>query len=327
MTQRKSDIREKLISVVIPFLNEEANLKILYERLIKALNGFGYEIIFINDGSKDSSREIVERLAKKDMQVKLINLSKNFGHQVAVSCGLDFTSGDAVVIIDADLQDPPELIPEMIKKWQEGFDVVYAKRKERDGETVIKKLSAKVFYRLLNIFSGTKIPVDTGDFRLISKRVVLNLRRTREYRRFLRGIVSWIGFPQTGIEFVREKRHGGKSHYSPFAMIKLAVDAILSFSIYPLRIASFLGIFTVVFSVSFAVFAFYRNAIGETVRGWSSTVFIILFLGSIQLIAIGIIGEYLGRIYEEVKKRPLYIIDSVSGFDDAAEIMQGKVKV
>lgn len=327
MTQKKSDIREKLISVIVPFLNEEANLKILYKRLIKTLSGFGYEIIFINDGSSDSSQDIVEDIIKKDSQVKLINFSKNFGHQVAVSCGLDFASGDAVVIIDADLQDPPELIPEMIKKWQEGFDVVYAKRKYRDGETIFKKLSAKIFYRLLNMLSGTKIPVDTGDFRLISKRVVLNLRRTKEYRRFLRGIVSWIGFPQTGVEFVREKRHGGKSHYTPIAMIKLAIDATLSFSIVPLRLASFMGVFTVIFAVSFAAFAFYRNTIGETVRGWSSTVFIILFLGSIQLIAIGIIGEYLGRIYEEVKKRPLYIIDSVSGFDDADEVIQGKVKV
>lgn len=327
MVQKKSDLKGKLISVVIPFLNEEANLGLLYQRLVKVLGSLDYEVIFVNDGSADSSRKIIEAINEKNPRVKLINLSKNFGHQVAVSCGLDFTSGDAVVIIDADLQDPPELIPEMIKKWREGFDVVYAKRKEREGETALKKLSAKIFYRLLNMLTGTKIPVDTGDFRLISKRVVLNLRRTREYRRFLRGIVSWIGFPQTGVEFVREKRHGGKSHYTPIAMIKLAIDATLSFSIVPLRLASFMGVFTVIFAVSFAAFAFYRNAIGETVRGWSSTVFIILFLGSIQLIAIGIIGEYLGRIYEEVKKRPLYIIDSVSGFDDANEVMQGEVKV
>ncbi len=320
MLKKTNFSKEELISVVVPVLNESGNLSILYERVTKSLRHFKYEIIFINDGSNDDTIEAIKSLASKDSSVRLINLSRNFGHQLAVSCGLDFADGDAVVIMDADLQDPPELIVKMIKKWKEGYDVVYAVRKERMGETFLKKVTAKIFYRALNLFSGTTIPIDTGDFRLVSRRVVLNLRKTREYRRFLRGIISWIGFSQIGIEFERDKRFAGKSHYSIIAMIKLAFDAILSFSIFPLRLASVLGVLTVIFSIFFAIFAYYKNSVGETIRGWSSTVFLILFLGSIQLIAIGIIGEYLGRIYEEVKKRPLYIIDSTLGFENFKEI-------
>lgn len=319
MLKKTNNHNEELISLVVPVLNESRNIPVLYERVKKSLRPFKYELIFVNDGSDDSTIEIVKTLASKDTSIKLINLSRNFGHQLAVSCGLDFAEGDAVVIMDADLQDPPELIVKMIKKWKEGYDVVYAVRKERRGEAFLKRITAKIFYRLLNLFSGTTIPVDTGDFRLISRRVVLNLRKTREYRRFLRGIISWVGFSQIGIEFERDKRYAGKSHYSVIAMIKLAFDAILSFSIFPLRLASVLGVLTVIFSVFFAIFAYYKNAAGQTIRGWSSTVFLILFLGSIQLVAIGIIGEYLGRIYEEVKRRPLYIIDSTVGFENFKE--------
>ena len=307
----KDNSEGKLISLIIPVLNEEKNLTILYERVRKNLKGFKYEIIFVNDGSYDQSQKVIEKIISGDKSVKLINLSRNFGHQIAISCGIDYVQGDAAVIIDADLQDPPEIIPAMLKKWQEGFDVVYAVRKAREGESILKKLTASIFYRLMRILSGTKIPLDTGDFRLISKKVILVLRKTREYQRFMRGLVSWVGFSQCGIEFTRDKRFSGKTKYPLFSMIKFAIDGILSFSLMPLRIVSIMGIVTVAILLILLIYSLYRTITGQTVPGWASTTVIILFLGSIQLISIGIIGEYLGRVYEEVKRRPLYIIDSI----------------
>jgi len=304
-------MQDNLISIIIPVLNEEKNISILYERIRKNLKGFKYEIIFVNDGSNDYSQKAIEKLINNDKNIKLINLSRNFGHQIAISCGIDYAQGDAAIIIDADLQDPPEIIPQMIKKWQEGFDVVYAVRKAREGESVLKKLTASIFYRLMRILSGTKIPLDTGDFRLISKKVILVLRRTREYQRFMRGLISWVGFSQVGIEFTRGKRFSGKTKYPLFSMIKFALDGVLSFSLMPLRIVSIMGIVTVAILLLLIFYSLYRTITGQTVPGWASTTVIILFLGSIQLISIGIIGEYLGRVYEEVKRRPLYIIDSV----------------
>ena len=307
----KDNSEGKLISLIIPVLNEEKNLTILYERVRKNLKGFKYEIIFVNDGSYDQSQKVIEKIISGDKSVKLINLSRNFGHQIAISCGIDYVQGDAAVIIDADLQDPPEIIPAMLKKWQGGFDVVYAVRKAREGESILKKLTASIFYRLMRILSGTKIPLDTGDFRLISKKVILVLRKTREYQRFMRGLVSWVGFSQCGIEFTRDKRFSGKTKYPLFSMIKFAIDGILSFSLMPLRIVSIMGIVTVAILLILLIYSLYRTITGQTVPGWASTTVIILFLGSIQLISIGIIGEYLGRVYEEVKRRPLYIIDSI----------------
>ena len=308
-----------MISIIIPVLNEEKNLPILYERLKENLKDFGYEIIFVNDGSYDHSQKVIEKIISRDKNVKLINLSRNFGHQIAISCGIDHAQGDAAIIIDADLQDPPEVIPAMLKKWQEGFDVVYAVRKVREGESILKKITAFIFYRLMRILSGTKIPLDTGDFRLISKKVILVLRRTREYQRFMRGLISWVGFSQCGIEFMRSKRFSGKTKYPLFSMLKFALDGILSFSLLPLRIVSIMGIITVAILFLLILYSLYRTITGQTVPGWASTTVIILFLGSIQLISIGIIGEYLGRVYEEVKRRPLYIIDSVLGFGDSQE--------
>src|SRR3989338_3018371 len=306
--------KNALISVIVPVLNEENNILVLYQGIKKNLKNFKYDIIFVNDGSYDRSQETIEKIIDTDRNVKLINLSRNFGHQIAISCGIDYAQGDAAVIMDADLQDPPEIIPLMIKKWQEGFDVVYAIRKVREGESILKKLTASIFYRLMRVLSGTKIPLDTGDFRLISKKVILVLRRTREYQRFMRGLVSWVGFSQSGIEFTRGKRLSGKTKYPLFSMIKFALDGILSFSILPLRIVYMMGIVTVAILLLLIFYSLYRTIIGQTVPGWASTTVIILFLGSIQLISIGIIGEYLGRVYEEVKRRPLYIIDSVIGF-------------
>lgn len=304
----------KLVSLIIPVFNEEGNILALYRELKKNLKNVPCEIIFINDGSMDKSQKVIEELRKKDDSIRLINLSRNFGHQVAITCGIDFAKGDAAIIMDADLQDPPNLIPKMIEKWQQGFDVVYGIRRERKGENFIKISTAIVFYKLINILSGTKIPQNVGDFRLISKKVIDILKTTREYQRFLRGMISWVGFNQTGIEFERQERHAGKSKYSTLSMLKLAADALLSFSFFPLRVASFLGIMTATGAIVFIFYTLYVTAGGQTVKGWSSTIVIILFLGSIQLIATGIIGEYLGRIYEEVKKRPLYIIGSTAGF-------------
>lgn len=303
----------KTISIIIPVLNEEENLKYLYERILKNTIGYKYEIIFINDGSTDKSERIIHNFRKKDKNVKLINLSRNFGHQIAISCGIDYCQGDDAIIMDADLQDPPDLIPKMINKREEGYDIVYGKRMSRTGENFLKIVSAEIFYKIIYLLSGKKIPQNVGDFRLISRKVINVLKETREYQRFVRGIISWTGYSQVAIEFERDKRHFGKSKYTLLAMIKLALDAILSFSFFPLRIASYLGILTIFVAVLLILYTLFVTAQGTTVKGWSSTVVIILFLGSIQLLAIGIIGEYLGRIYEEVKRRPLYLIDKTYG--------------
>lgn len=285
----------------------------IYKKVREQLKNHGYEFIFVNDGSVDNTQKVVEKISSRDKNVKLINLSKNFGHQIAITCGLDYTIGDAIIIMDADMQDPPQLIPKMISFWEKGYDVVYGVRVSRNSDGLIKKTTAVIFYKIFAKFSGTQIPANVGDFRLISKSVVLTLRQTREYQRFLRGIISWVGFKQIGLEYKRPKRYAGASKYTNGKMIKLALDAILSFSFFPLRIASLLGLATAIGAIVFIFYALYVQSIGQTVRGWSSTIVLILFLGSIQLVAIGIIGEYMGRIYEEVKKRPLYIIKSTKG--------------
>lgn len=308
-------MNNKVISIIVPVLNEEENLQSLYDRIVKNITGYKYELIFVNDGSTDTSEVTILNFRKFDHNVKLINLSRNFGHQIAISCGIDFSQGDAAIILDADLQDPPEIIPKMIKKWQEGYDIVYGKRISRTGENYIKIITANLFYKLIYLLSGKKIPQNVGDFRLISKRVVNVLKETREYQRFVRGIISWTGYRQTGVEFKREKRYLGKSKYTIISMIKLAFDALFSFSFFPLRIASYLGILTALGAAILIFYTLFVTAQGATVKGWSSTILTILFLGSIQLIAIGIIGEYLGRIYEEVKKRPLYLIDKSFGIN------------
>jgi len=305
--------RLPFISLVIPVLNEEVNIPILYKGLKRYLVKYQYEIIFINDGSTDESTKKIKQLHSKDSRVKLINLSKNFGHQMAITCGLDFVRGEVAIVMDADLQDPPELIPAMLAKWRMGYDVVYGIRTQRFGESFFKKSTADIFYKTLNFLSPTKVPPNAGDFRLLSKRVVMELRHAREYQRFLRGIVSWMGFRQIGIPYRRQGRFAGKSKYNSFAMFKLGLNALFSFSLFPLRIASLVGIMTAAGAAFYVIYALIVTLQGITVRGWSSLVVLILFLGSIQLVSLGIIGEYLGRIYEEIKKRPLYIIDSTLG--------------
>lgn len=303
------------LSVIIPIYNEEANISALYDRLCGVLDPMGlrYEFIFVNDGSKDRSLELIRNLAARDPRVRYADFSRNFGHQIAVTAGLDLTVGEAVVIIDADLQDPPELIPELYAKLQQGFEVVYAKRRSRQGESAAKKLTAKLFYRLLASITNISIPVDTGDFRIISRKVVDALRRMPEQNKFIRGQISWIGYRQTYIEYDRAERAGGETGYTYRKMIRLALDGITGFSDAPLKAATVSGF--VVSAVAFLVMLYTlysRFVSGDYQPGWASLMISILFLGGVQLIAVGIIGEYIARLSANVRQRPLYIISDTN---------------
>jgi dolichol-phosphate mannosyltransferase len=299
------------LSIIIPIYNEEGNINLLYERLKKVADGLqvSYEMIFVNDGSRDNSILLIKQLAQKDSSVKYINCARNFGHQVAVTAGLDNTKGNAVAIIDADLQDPPELIAEMYKKMQEGFEVVYAKRRNRSGESLLKKWTAKWFYRMLKKITSINIPVDTGDFRIMDKKIVEVLRQMPEQNKFLRGQISWIGFNQTFVEYDRQQRNAGETGYTYRKMLRFALDGITAFSTTPLKFATTLG-----FVVSFAAFivslyALYAKFIKhDVVAGWTSLMLVVLFLGGVQLICIGIIGEYISRMSTDIKSRPLYVV-------------------
>lgn len=306
------------LSVVVPIYNEEPIIRELHRRLTAVLGLVegGYEIVYVNDGSRDRSFELLTEVADTDRQVRVINLSRNFGHQIAITAGLDYAAGDAVVIIDADLQDPPELIHEMVAKWREGYDVVYAVRKSRDGETPFKKFTASFFYRLLSRITNVNIPVDTGDFRLMSRPAVDALNRVREKNRFVRGLVSWVGFRQTGILFERQERFAGETKYPLRKMLKFALDGITSFSFLPLQLATYSGFFVSGCSFLAMIVILLRKLLnpGYGVNGWASLMVVILFLGGIQLITIGIIGEYIGRIYDEVKQRPLYFTRELLGY-------------
>ena len=301
-------------SIVIPVLNEEKVLNELYKRLTKVMTDIGesYEIIFINDGSTDNSLKIMKQLQTHDKRIKIIDFSRNFGHQIAITAGIDFTSGDAVITIDADLQDPPEVIPDLIKKWKEGYEVIYGIREKRKGENFFKKITALIFYRLINKMTMINMPPDSGDFRLIDKKVVNNLKNIRENNRYVRGLTYWIGFKQIGVPYERDKRFAGKSKYPIKKLFKLAYDAIFSFSNFPLKIATYFG-----FIVSFLSFLYLIYALiiklftNSVIHGWTSLMISILFLGGVQLICLGIIGEYIARINDEVKKRPLYIIKEI----------------
>ncbi|GAA4040670.1 glycosyltransferase family 2 protein [Hymenobacter glaciei] len=299
------------LSVVIPIYNEEASLPSLYARLTSVVQGMQlpYELVFVNDGSMDRSFALLLDLAAADEHVRYIDLSRNFGHQIAVSAGLDAVSGSAVVIIDADLQDPPELIPELYQKMQEGYEVVYAKRRSRQGENAAKKLTARLFYRLLTRITHISIPVDTGDFRIISRKVVDGLKRMPEQNKFLRGQVSWIGYRQTFVEYDRAERAGGETGYTYRKMIRLALDGITAFSDAPLKAAT-LGGFAVS-GIAFLVmlYTLYSKYITHDYEpGWPSLMISILFLGGVQLISVGIIGEYIARLSVNVRNRPLYMV-------------------
>lgn len=299
------------ISIVIAVCNEEENINELYNRLTSIMEHMEktYEILFVNDGSTDMSFNKILDLRAVDNRVKLIDLSRNFGHQIAITAGLDHAQGNAVVVMDADLQDPPELIQDLYHKYKEGYDVVYAVRKQRKGETFLKKGTARIFYRVLQRITRTKLPLDTGDFRLMSKDVVETLGQIREYHRFVRGLTSWIGFEQIGVEYIRDERFAGKTKYSFIKMVKFALDGITSFSYLPLQLASYLGFASALFAFFVGLWAIYAKLFAyKTVPGWTSLMVVVLFLGGVQLFTLGIIGEYLGRINDEVKRRPLYVI-------------------
>lgn len=303
------------ISIVAPCYNEAKGLQEFVMRTNEVLKKLktSYELIIVNDGSRDESLMVAVKLSKEFPNLKVVNLSRNFGHQVAVTAGMDMAIGKAVVLIDADLQDPPETISTMIEKWREGFDVVYAQRRTREGETFFKLQTAKFFYRLLSRISKVNIPVDTGDFRLMDRKVVDALRQLRESHRFIRGLVSWTGFTQTPVLYDRKPRFAGETHYPLRKMILFSLDAITSFSVLPLRLLTFLGISIVLCAVLFSLYVLVVKIIdpGYFLAGFPTIVLLILFFGGIQLLSLGIIGEYVGRIYEEIKRRPLYFVDSV----------------
>jgi len=300
--------------------NEEAVIPETYRRLTGVMEGFGepYELLFINDGSRDRTGEILRELCKSDRRVKLIDFARNFGHQIAITAGMDYAAGECMVIIDGDLQDPPELIPDMIKLWRQGYEVVYGKRLSREGETFFKKFTAKCFYRILRRMTDVDIPVDTGDFRLIDRKVSEALKQLPERNRYVRGLMSWVGYKQVAIEFQRSERFAGETKYPLKKMIKLAMDGIMSFSYKPLKIATYVG--SIISFVSF----FYLIAVlvqrifwPESVQsGWASLIAVSLFFNGIILLILGIIGEYIGRIYDEAKGRPLYIISRLDNMED-----------
>ena len=305
---------KKLISVVIPMYFEEAVAEECYQRLTKVMveleRDYQYELVFVNDGSTDRTLEILTKIAAKDQHVRVLSFSRNFGHQIAVTAGVDRARGAAVVIIDADLQDPPELILEMIKLWQQGYEVVYAKRKKREGETWFKLITAKYFYRILAKLTEVNIPTDTGDFRLLDRKVVEVLKQMPERNRFLRGMVSWVGFKQIPLEYERKERFAGETKYPLKKMLKFAFDGIYSFSTKPVKYFQTLGVFLVLVAVvDFLGMLLGQLVAGNAFNGWSVVILLLIFFSGVQLIALGVMGEYLTRIYEESKDRPLYIID------------------
>jgi polyisoprenyl-phosphate glycosyltransferase len=309
------------VSVVVPVYNEQAVVFESYTRLKAVLDGLNesYELIFVNDGSSDATPVIVRRICETDPNARFIDFARNFGHQTAITAGMDFASGDAVVVIDADLQDPPEVIPAMIARWREGYDVVYGKRAERKGETLFKRLTSAAFYRVLRKLTDVDVPVDTGDFRLIDRKVCDALKQVKERNRYVRGIVSWLGFRQTGVEFVREKRFAGETKYPLKKMLRFAFDAITSFSYKPLKLSSYVGVTVSLGSFAYLLVVLYLKLFTTTtVTGWASTMAVTLFFNGVVLMMLGIIGEYIGRIYDEAKGRPLYVVRETMNFVEKA---------
>ncbi|HEY5117960.1 MAG TPA: glycosyltransferase family 2 protein [Anaerolineales bacterium] len=297
-------------SIVVPVFNEADNLSELHRRLAEVMNSLDetWEVIFINDGSTDESSNFLSALRKKDNHVRVVEFVRNFGHQIAATAGMDTAEGEAVVIIDADLQDPPEVIPELIARWKQGYEVVYAVRSEREGETWLKEFTAKLFYRLIYRITDVKIPLDTGDFRLLDQKVVAVLRNMRERHRFLRGMAAWVGFRQIGVSYRRHARFAGKTKYPLGKMIRLALNAVTSFSFFPLQMAAYLGFICAgIAAIAIPVVIVMRLTGSGAFFGQATTLISVLFLGGVQLICVGILGEYIGRIYDEVKGRPLYI--------------------
>lgn len=315
---------KKTISIVVPCYNEEEVIGETLNRLKKLCDGhpqYNFEIICVDDGSKDKTFELLCAAAKLEPRLRVVKFARNFGHQIAVTAGIDATMGDAVVLIDADLQDPPEVVIEMIAKWEEGFDVVYGVRASRAGETAFKLATARGFYRFLNHLSEVPIPLDTGDFRLMSRPVVEVLKSMPERHRFVRGMVAWIGFRQIALPYERVERFAGVSKYPLRKMLKFATDGLLSFSTKPLQLSISLGLVAATLAMLGIAYALALRIFTSTwVEGWTALMIAVLFMGGIQLFSLGIIGEYIGRIYSEVKRRPLYIVGDRVGFDAAVEI-------
>ena len=311
----------KLLSVVVPCFNEQEVIGETVRRLREfgsAVDGLEVEFIFVDDGSRDETRRLLRGFAGDDPRIKVVGFARNFGHQVAVTAGIDAARGDAVVLIDADLQDPPEVVHQMIAKWREGYDVVYGTRTERAGESAFKIATARAFYRLLNRLSDVPIPLDTGDFRLMSRAVVDTLRAMPERDRFVRGMVSWVGFRQTALPYRRAERFAGETKYPLRKMLRFATDGILSFSTKPLQLSVAMGMASAVFALVGIVYALsLRLFTNIWVEGWTALMIAVLFIGGVQLISIGILGEYIGRIYNEIKRRPLYVVEEYLGFEDA----------
>lgn len=302
---------DKSISIVVPAFNEEEVLREFHRRITVVLDSLLYntEIIYVNDGSSDNTLGVMLELKEKDLRVLIIDLSRNFGKEIALTAGLDHANGDGVVVIDADLQDPPELIHELIRHWEEGYDVVYAKRISREGESLLKKATAILFYRFIQRVCNINIPEGTGDFRLLSRRAVDALKELREQHRFMKGLFTWIGYPQKAVLYRRDARFAGKTKWNYWRLWNFAIEGITSFTIGPMKIAVYIGLSTSLLAFIYAVFILLKALVyGDPVRGYPSLMVVILFLGGIQLLSIGIMGEYLGRIFNETKRRPLYFI-------------------
>ena len=309
-------------SVIIPAYNEQEVIEESYKRLTAVMSQINepYELLFIDDGSRDNTASILARICESDPNVKLLRFSRNFGHMPAITAGMDYAGGSAILVIDADLQDPPELFPKMIEKWREGYDVVYGKRSERKGETAFKKMSAGLYYRFLRRMTDVDLPVDTGEFRLIDRKVCDAIKRIKEKNRYIRGLVSWVGFRQTAVEYVREKRFAGETKYPFTKMIKFAMDGITSFSYKPLKLAAHLGFTISALSFFYLIIVLYQRLFTQTTTtGWASMVAVVLFSQGIVLMVLGLMGEYIGRIFEEIKDRPIYIIKEILNDDSEAE--------
>ena len=323
MTRPADSTRELRYSIVIPVHNEEESLGALFEGLRDALDGLGEpaEVIMVDDGSRDSSYALMVDLNRQDARFKAVGLSRNFGHQMAITAGLDVAAGDAVIIMDADLQHPPEAIEDLVAKWRQGFDVVYGVRHERTGEPWVKRITARVFYRLLGSIGETQMPPHAGDFRLVDRRALEAFRALRESNRYVRGMFSWIGFRQVGVPYQGVERRAGKTKYSFARMLKLGVDGILSFSTAPLRLVLHLGMLVSLLSLGLFIYALVSKVTGgASLPGWASLLAVTAFLGGIQLLTLGTVGLYVGRIYEEVKARPLYLVRETCGIESPSPL-------
>ncbi|MDR0272065.1 MAG: glycosyltransferase family 2 protein [Clostridiales bacterium] len=312
-------MKNPIYSVVIPAFNEQEVIEETYKRLSAVMKGMDepYELLFVNDGSRDKTAEIIAGFCANDESVRLVNFSRNFGHMPAISAGMEYARGEAVFIIDADLQDPPEIFPQMAEKWREGFHVIYGQREKRVGETIFKKLTAKIFYRFIRKMTSVDMPVDTGEFRLIDRKVCDAVNRLPEKNRYIRGLVSWVGFRQTAIMYVRQERFAGTTKYPLRKMIAFAMDAVTAFSYKPLKLATTLGFFISIASFIYLAVIFFQRFFTETtITGWASTVAIILLTQGIVMMILGLMGEYIGRIYEEMKDRPAYIVQEIIGGED-----------